>query len=185
MDLTLQRDGRGADVVRAVQSKLDDASLFDGPSTSSERQVYELFIRETAYVESLDGSEFPLGIPDGGIWRISREVFQQTQQYNLPELFHRICRTFCINWVGVEYSDLRNPFYSGLALNIYLHHLYNTNRRLRDTATDADRAIFWVTSFGESRLVAQWLSRINELRRVEGMLHNMKRMFGFKKELLQ
>ena len=38
VDLTLQRDGRGADVVRAVQSKLDDASLFDGPSTSSERQ---------------------------------------------------------------------------------------------------------------------------------------------------
>ena len=166
VDLTLQRDARGADVVRAVQLRLDEANLFDAPTTSSERQVYELFIRETAYVESLDGLEHP---SDGGIWRINRNVFEQTQQYNLPELFHRICRTFCINWVGVEYSDLRNPLYSGLALNIYLHHLYNTNRRLQDTATDADRAIFWVTSFGESRLVAQWLSRINELRRVEGM----------------
>ena len=169
VDMTLQRDARGADVVRAVQLRLDEANLFDAPTTSSERQVYELFIRETAYVESLDGSAYPLGIPDGGIWRINREVFQQTQQYNLPELFHRICRAFCINWVDVQYNNLRTPLYSGLALNIYLHHLYNTNRRLQDTATDADRAVFWVTSFSD-RLVAQWLSRINDLRRVEGMI---------------
>lgn len=170
VDLTLQRDTRGADVVRSVQSKLDDANLFDGPSTSAERQVYELFTRETAYVESLDGEEYPLGIHDGGIWRVSRDIFQQTQQLNLTELFDGICRTFCINWMDVQYNDLRNPLYSGIAMSIYLHHLYNTNERLQETATDMDRAIFWVTFFGESRLVTQWLSRINELRRVEGIL---------------
>ena len=170
VDLTLLRDARGADVVRSVQSRLDDANLFDGPSTTAEQQVYELFVRETAYVESLDGAEYPLGIRDGGIWRVSRDIFQQTQGYNLTDLFNGVCRTFCINWRDVEYDDLRSPLYSGLALNIYLHHLYNTNERLLQTATDMDRAVFWATSLGESRQVTQWLSRIAKLRSIEGIV---------------
>ena len=169
VDLTLQRDARGGDVVRSVQSKLDDANLFNFPSSPAERQVYELFLREAAYVESLDGTQYPLDIRDGGIWRVSRRIFEQTQQYNLPELFEGICRAFCINWQNTQYTDLRNPLHSGLAVNIYLQHLHNTRSRLNTTATDMDRALFWVTSFGESRLVAQWLSRVNRLRRVEGM----------------
>lgn len=169
MDLTLQAGARGGDVVRAVQAKLDNANVFDEQQTQAERQVYELFVREAAYVESMDGAEYPLGIRDGGLWRMSRDIFEQTQRYNFSALYDGICTAFCIDWMDVQYSDLSNPLYSGIAINLYLHHLYYiTNRRLMETATDMDKAVFWVTSFGQSRLVAQWLSRIDQLRRVEG-----------------
>lgn len=169
IDLTLQRDSTGADVVRSVQSKLDDINVFDVPSGLAERQAYELYLRESAYVESMDGTQYPLGIPDGGIWRMSSDVFQQTQEYNYPKLFNAICEAFCIDWASVQYDELRSPLYSGLATSIFLHHLYITNRTLLETSTDMDKAVFWVTQFGESRLAAQWISRVEQLRTVEGV----------------
>lgn len=169
IDLTLQRDSMGADVVRSVQSKLDDTNVFDAPSDLTERQAYELYLRESAYVESKDGTQYPLGVPDGGIWRMSREVFEQTQVYDYPQLFNAICEAFCIDWSSVNYDELRSPLYSGLATSIFLHHLYITNRTLLETSTDMDKAVFWVTQFGESRLAAQWISRVEQLRIVEGV----------------
>ena len=93
LDLTLQRDARGADVVRAVQTKLDGSNIFN-MLTTTEKQLYELFIREAAYVESQDGEENHDG---GGIWGVSEEILQQTQQHTAPELLDSICATFCIN----------------------------------------------------------------------------------------
>ena len=169
VDLTLQRDSMGADVVRSVQSKLDDANVFNEPSDLAEMQTYELFLRESAFVESMDGTQYPLGVPDGGIWRMSREAFEQTTEYNYPMLFNAICEAFCIDWSSVNYDELGSPLYSGLAMRIFLHHLYITNRTLLETSTDMDKAVFWVTQFGESRLTAQWISRVEQLRTVEGM----------------
>lgn len=146
----------GADVVRAVQAKLENSNLF----TFDESQVYELFIREAAYVESLDGRENH----DGGIWNVSRHIFEQTQQYNLPELYDGICDAFCLIWADIQYSDLRVPLHSGIAVHIYLHYLYNTSR-LQPTS---DKAMYWVTSFGEDRNVLHWSSRIEMLQREEG-----------------
>ena len=170
VDRTLERDAIGADVVSSVLSKLDSASIFNLPTTLAERQVQELFFRELAYVESQDGAECPLGERDGGIWRISRRIFDLTQQLNLDEIFDGICRIFCINWRDIGYDDLRSPLYSGLAVNIYLHHLYLTNQSsLQGASTDMDRALFWTVSFGESRAAPRWLSRIQQLRRIEGI----------------
>ena len=163
MDLTLQRNAEGADVVRAVQSKLDCSDLFDA-NTTMERQLYELFIREAAYVESLDGAENSLG----GIWRVSRDIFQKTQRYNSTELFDCIYNVFGINWTNVQYSNLSIPLYSGIAISIHLHYLYG--QRLQVNATIMDNARFWVESFGEaSRLDDKWLNRTDELRRNTSM----------------
>ncbi len=177
VDLTLRRDAMGADVVRAVSTKIDDTNLFDLPSSSvAERQAVELFMRESAYVESGDGAEFPLDVRDGGIWRISRDLFSRTQNYSYPELFDEICRMFCINWMTAQYADLRMPLYSGLATRIHLFHLYNTGQGLPMAATDTNRAIFWANAFGGNRLVSRWLSRAAQLRRVEGkILYKVKR----------
>lgn len=163
VDMTLRINATGADVVRAVQSKLNESDLFSAP-TSAERQVYEMFIRQAAYVESLDGAESH----DGGIWRVSRSIFLQTQQVN-STLLDGICLAFCINWMAVQYSQLNIPLYSGIAINIYLHYLYS--QRLRVTDSDTDRAIFWVQSFGKlSGSEDRWSSRIVQLRANEGNL---------------
>lgn len=166
-DMTLRRGEMGADVVRAVQAKLDQFVLF-----ADQSQVYELFIREAAYVESRDGAENH----DGGIWRVSRDIFDQTQRYNLPELYDGISNAFCFNWMNVQYEQLRTPLHSGIAIHIHLHYLYNTSRtRLQATATDTDKAMFWVTVFGEvDRNETHWLSRIDTLRREEGKFFWLK-----------
>ena len=117
-------------------------------------------------MESQDGT---LGVQNGGIWRISQKIFKQTQQLNLDEIFDRICRIFCISWRDIGYDDLSRPLYSGLAVSIYLHHLYLTNQSsLQGDSTDMDRALFWDVSFGESRDTSQWLMKIEQLREIEG-----------------
>lgn len=108
-DLTLQRDARGADVVRAVLARLSEVNPVDTITTSAEKQVIEQFIREMAYVETVDGTDYPQNsICDGGIWGVSRELFERTQQYGLPQLFAAISSAFCINWQDVQYSQLRS-----------------------------------------------------------------------------
>lgn len=168
VDLTLQRDAAGADVVRGVLSKMEMLNTFEEGSTQAERQVDEQFMREMSYVESQDGAQYPLDDPDGGIWRMSREILEETQRYNYPQLLADICRIFCIEWSNVRYSDLRMPLYSGLTVRMYLFHLHNTSRGLPETALDEDRAGFWARHFGENKLPSQWLSLINQLRLIEG-----------------
>ena len=167
VDMTLQRNAGGADVTSSVQSRIESSNLFNTPtSTAMERQNTELFVRDMAYVESQNGAE----MGDGGIWRVSRRIFELTQRLSLNEIFDGICRIFCINWSAVGYDNLSRPLYSGLAVRIYLHHLHLTNQTssLRGASTDTDRALFWALSFGESRDTSQWLMRIQQLRRIEG-----------------
>ena len=166
LDMTLQSGASGADVVRSVQSRLENSNIFNAPAAVTEWQAYELFVREMAFVESQDGT---LGVQNGGIWRISQKIFKQTQQLDLNEIFDRICRIFCISWRDIGYDDLSRPLYSGLAVSIYLHHLYLTNQSsLQGASTDMDRALFWDVSFGEFRDTSQWLMRIEQLREIEG-----------------
>ena len=165
LDMTLQSGASGAEVVRSVQSRLDNSNIFNALTTVAERQAYELFIREMAFVESKDGT---LGVQDGGIWRISQSIFEKTQQLDLNETFDGICRTFCIIWQEVHYDNLSLPLYSGLAMSIYLHYLYLNQSSLQEAATDMDRALFWADSFGEPRNASEWLMSIERLREIEG-----------------
>lgn len=160
VDKTLQVGASGSDVVRATQARLDHSRLF----AFTDSQVYELFIREVAYVESQDGADDR----DGGIWGVSEAIFNHTKQYivNVSELYNGICTTYCIDWISFDYSRLRTPLYSGIAIHIYLHHLYNTNRRLSESATDTEKEMFWLTHFQSLR--ARWSLRIPMLRKIQG-----------------
>ena len=169
LDLTLQQDAMGADVVRSVLSRIRDSNAFDEPSTI-QRQVTDEFIREMAYVESSDGTNNPSDVHDGGIWRMNRNIFEQTRQYNYPILFNRICQFFCIDWrKGVRYSDLRRPLYSGLAVKIYLH---NISHGFSYANSDEGRASFWISNFGRSAASgSRWMTSVRELRSNEGYSH--------------
>jgi len=162
VDLTLQEDAAGPEVVRSVLSKIENANLSVGDLS----RASELFIRQSAFVESFDGSN---STGDGGIWRVGRKLFRQTQSYNYTELFSDICHAFCIDWLTIDYSYLRIPLYSGLAVFIQLFHLQATNRMLPDAASDVDRANFWVNHFfGKVEIVSQWVIRVGQLRNIEG-----------------
>ena len=173
VDLTLQQDAMGPDVVRSVLSRIRDSNAFDEPSTTIQRQVTDEFIREMAYVESSDGTNYPSNVHDGGIWRMDRDIFEQTRQYNYPLLFNRICQFFCIDWRnGVRYSDLRRPLYSGLAVKIYLFYLHNTSHGFSGATSDEGRASFWISNFGKSETSgSRWMTSVRELRNNEGYSH--------------
>jgi hypothetical protein len=100
---------------------------------------------------------------------VSREIFQQTMEHNISDVIYR---AFCINWAEIQYSDLSIPLHSGIAISIHLHHLYD--QMLQVTATDNDKARFWVESFGkEAGSELTWLSRIPKLRKAEGNLSTL------------
>ncbi len=167
VDLTMKRDARGADVVRSVLSKMEESNVFDTSSMSA--QVTEQFIREMAYVETMDGTDITASIQDGGIWGMTNEIFEETQLYDYPELFANICRFFCVDWMNLRYNDLRNPLLSGLAVRVVLFHLNSTSRGLPDIAVDRERANYWISYFGRrNKLMSTWPSRINQLRNLEG-----------------
>lgn len=166
VDLTVQRDAMGIDVVRSVLAKIKEVDKADRITTAAEKQVIGQFIREMAYVETVDGTDYPENARDGGIWGVNRELFERTQQYNLTELFNVISTAFCINWLDVQYSELRSPLHSGLAVRVELFRLYSTNQRLYGTANDQAKANFWTTHF--NGIASQWLTRTQQLRNTEG-----------------
>ena len=93
VDLTLMRDAGGADVVRAVSTKMDDTNLFD-VSSVGRRPAVELFMRESAYVESMDGTDFSSGVRDGGIWRIDRACLIESEITNIPSSLTKSAECF-------------------------------------------------------------------------------------------
>lgn len=149
-------------------AKINEVDKVDKITTAAEKQVIEQFIREMAYVESVDGTDYPQNVHDGGIWGVSRELFGQIQRYNFPQLFNAISAAFCINWLDVQYSELRSPLYSGLAVRIELFHLYSTNQRLSGAASDETKANFWTRHFSGTA-ASQWLTRTQQLRSTEGI----------------
>ena len=164
VDLTLQRGANGTEVVRSVESKLSSTSLFYNLITPNEKEVYEQFVREMAYVETRDGEDSS----EGGIWGVSRELFQQTKQYNNPRLFRAISSIFCIDWDSVSYDDLRTPLHSGLAIRIHLFSLYGSfSQKLQATSTEEGKARYWIQHFSGTS-TQLWVTRTQQLRRSEG-----------------
>ncbi len=171
VDQTLEDYGRGAEVVRSVLSRMEQANLYNSISVSTQkRQVYEQFMREMAYTESEDG-QMTDPSTDGGIWKPSENIFEQTQSYTYNNLYQLICDVFCIDWRSVSYRDLTKPLYSGLTVQIYLYHLEITGNGLPESATDRQKAAFWLLHFlsNQQQFFEKWLRRVSQLREIEGM----------------
>ena len=82
VDRTVEQGASGSDVVLA---KVESSGVF--------RDSDKRLLRRIAYVESRDGTTKP---PNGGIWNVSRDAFENTQQNTLtdesankPCVFHR------------------------------------------------------------------------------------------------
>ena len=115
VDLTLQSEASGADVVRAVANRIKDVF-------GSDLQ----FLRRIAFVESRDGTDpntFHSGYY-GGIWQVDETQFSDTQNTaSHPELsarYEQIMTAFGIDWPSVQWTDLRIPLYSGIAARLFL-----------------------------------------------------------------
>lgn len=114
---------KGSEIVRVVVSKVESA--FPTPSFAPG----STFLRLLAYVETEDGtnsSTYRSGF-DGGIWQVQKKTFETTKDTKTyPDLIakhNEIKKRFGIDWMQVQWSDLRKPLFSGLAARLVLYNI--------------------------------------------------------------
>ena len=112
-----KKQASGSDVVERVVASVE--KIF--PSKN--------ILRRIAFVESKDGTDkrtYRDGY-HGGIWQVDVEGFRDTQDTvshpALKDKFKRIKKEFGIDWPQVQWEDLRNPLYSGLAARLKLSNV--------------------------------------------------------------
>lgn len=118
VDMTIQNQATGPDVVQAVVDKIKDSCIY-----SNDR----LFLRRLAYVESQDGLDkdtFRSGYY-GGIWQVNKIAYEATKQCNSSQYLFTLCEIISsklkIDWDRTRWQDLTKPLYSGLAASLYLN----------------------------------------------------------------
>ena len=84
-------------------------------------------LRRIAYTETRDGtlsSTYRSGY-HGGIWAVNENQFMKTknatQFRRLPAKFNQIQFHFGINWLNVQWRELRKPLYSALAARLVIY----------------------------------------------------------------
>ena len=121
LDRTLVPGESGADVVRAVISKI----VFSNISFTSD--TVEAFMRTMAFVETRDGTQ--LNPSGGGIWSISVNHFNDAKA-QLPsssqiimelEHHHEQNHIRLMDWDSIVYENLTVPLYSGLVVRMLIH----------------------------------------------------------------
>ena len=110
---TRQRQTSGTDVVKAV---IEEVEAVFGSGNH--------FLRRIAFVESRDGTDPNTYRPGyhGGIWQVDEQIFLHTQSTLtiFMDKHEEIKKCFGINWLDVQWNDLRTPLYSGLAARLSL-----------------------------------------------------------------
>ena len=126
------------------------------------------YIRRISWVETEDGLEKLTFRPNyhGGLWQMDEKVFKQTKDINtypaLTKKFARIQSEFQINWVSVQWNDLRKPLHCGLAV-----HLYMFTRAERIPLNIKDQAEHWKRNY--NRKHKQVITFVDEVVKIESM----------------
>lgn len=168
-DKTLVPGAKGADVVRAVISKIEASSRFinfDAASTSSS------FMRAMAYVETRDGTTAD---PNrGGIWNVAEDLFRRTQTDDDPMLNEIITQLNQddrqnnyirpVDWRNLTYNNLSTPLYSGLAVRLLIQ------LSTVPLPVPAQHSMYWVNTFKAGmQIQRQWDIGRHSLSTEEGM----------------
>ena len=100
-------------------------------------------LRRIAYVETRDGK---LTINDGGIWAIREDKFLLIQNLeNISiHLSEQIQNSFGINWISVQWRDLRIPLYSAIVARLILYLIPSDIPPANDLKA---QATFWATYY--------------------------------------
>ena len=105
------------------------------------------------YVETRDGT-LPRTFRDGyngGIWAVDENAFRSTQDTNsfarLPAKIQQIEELLQINWLDVEWRDLRKPLYSALAARLII---FNAPASVPPTNDLMGQAQFWMQYYNRN-----------------------------------
>ncbi len=152
VDLTLQREASGSDVVRAAVNRIQAMFGFD-------RQL----LRRIAFVESRDETDTDTYRPgyNGGIWQVDEDKFLSTQDTNRSSTQNVAVRTaFNIDWPSVQWRDLRIPLYSGIAARLFLLNISDTESIPCDVP---GQAAYWSTHYSSNTIVETYIEDVTLL----------------------
>ena len=159
VDLAQQYEMHGSKVVEAVIDRIARSEIFENNFG---------YIRRISWVETKDGLEKLTFRPNyyGGLWQMDEKVFKQTKDtYTYPTLtekFARIQSEFQINWVSVQWKDLRKPLHCGLAV-----HLYMFTREEKIPLNVKDQAEHWKRNYNREH--KQVVTFVDEVVKIESM----------------
>ncbi|XP_072039322.1 uncharacterized protein, partial [Amphiura filiformis] len=114
VDKTRESETSGSDVVKATVAQIQNSRIF--PNDNG-------FLRRLAFVESQDGTDLNTYRSDyhGGIWQVDEYDFNLTKRSSTAERLHPLINLrFKINWMNVQWEELRKPLYSALAASLFL-----------------------------------------------------------------
>lgn len=140
LDLLLnQTNANGSAVVLQAIGALQQSGVFGNDNG---------MLRRIAYAETRDGTRRADASNDGGIWAVSESKFLQTQNIEanvrLPMKLQQIKEAFGIDWLQVEWEDLRMPLYSVIAARLVL---YVAPRAIPPANDLQAQARFWVENY--------------------------------------
>ena len=148
----LQYGSNGTTVVLLSVAHLGQSAVFSSDNG---------FLRRIAYVETRDGTSSSVEFHN--IWAVSQEGLEQTQILNHPTLNAKrnlIALEFDIDWLMVEWDDLKRPFYSALAARLLL---FLAPELIPDFSDIPDQARFWKQYYNVDGSLSEFIGAANEL----------------------
>lgn len=116
VDLTLQPETAGTNVVLASIGLIEQAGIFPADNR---------LLRRVAYAETRDGVDITTYRPgyNGGIWQVDENIYNETQNIvanpQLTQLHSQIFEALGISWPTTTWVDLRRPLFSALAARLF------------------------------------------------------------------
>ena len=142
--------GNGSVAVLLALDRIEQSEVLD---TGSDNGI----LRRIAYVETRDGT-----LPDtfrdgynGGIWAVDEDKFISTKNTTMLD---QIEENLHIDWLNVEWRELRKPLYSALAAWLVLLEAPVAVPPASDLAAQAE---FWAENYNRDGNVSNFISICN------------------------
>lgn len=136
-----QTNANGSSVVLLAIARVQQSGVF-----GSDNEM----LRRIAFVETRDGTlpgTFRQGY-NGGIWAVNESVFLFTKRADsnprLPSKLEQVEDRLGIDWLAVQWSDLRRPLYSAVAARLIL---YLARGAIPASDNVEGQARFWVQQY--------------------------------------
>ena len=122
VNLAREPEAAGHEVADAAVSQIESAKIFE------DNHMLD-YVRRIAVVESRDGLDNTTYRKDyhGGLWQVDEVLFLATQNTSYTVLIHKhklVKMQFDIDWLLLQWIDLRKPLLSALATCLYVCTIY-------------------------------------------------------------
>ena len=148
----LQYGSNGTTVVLLSVAYLERSAVFSDDNG---------FLRRIAYAETRDGTSSSAEFHN--IWAVGQEGLERTKISNHPTVNIKrnlIALELDIDWLMVDWDDLKRPFYSAVAARLLL---FLAPELIPDFSDIPEQARFWKQYYNVDGSLSEFIGAVNEL----------------------